>query len=111
MVRYKQPAWAPSIFRALSLGWWAVTHSLADDGFHVHRPTVKEKEHLLWCLDERVFERFILTIGASHIARPAYQERPTNVYRFKARAFIMQRPYRTHLKFENKQRLIKPQIF
>lgn len=44
-------ALAPWIFRALSLGWWAITHSLADSCFHGHSPTVYETKRLLWYLD------------------------------------------------------------
>lgn len=44
-------ALAPWIFRALSLGWWAITHSLADSCFHGHSPTVYETKRLFWYLD------------------------------------------------------------
>jgi len=36
----------PSIFRATPFGWWAITHSLADAGFHGHCPAVVMGQHL-----------------------------------------------------------------
>lgn len=48
---YNSFALAPWIFRALSLGWWAITHSLADSCFHGHSPTVYETKRLFWYLD------------------------------------------------------------
>ncbi|EMD30504.1 hypothetical protein CERSUDRAFT_163812 [Gelatoporia subvermispora B] len=34
-------------------------------------------QHLLWCLNERVFRHFNPTIGSSRIASSAYQKWPT----------------------------------
>ena len=45
---YRQTTWAPSILRANCFGRWVVTHSLADDNFHVHRPAVFSNQHLSW---------------------------------------------------------------
>jgi len=49
--KYKYYVWAPSIFRASSLGRYVITHFLADFDFHDHRPAVKMNQHLFWCLD------------------------------------------------------------
>ena len=78
LVMYKWSAWAPSIFRASSFGWWVVTHSLADSAFHGHRPTVHMNQHLLWVLGERILWHFNITFGSSRIAIRAYPLWPTN---------------------------------
>ena len=57
-VMNRQTTRAPSIFRANCFGRWVVTHSLADDNFHVHRPAVFSNQHLLWCL------RCVVYLGA-----------------------------------------------
>ena len=45
--RYGFAGRTSSIFRATSFGWRAVTHSLADAGFHGHCPAVVMRQHLL----------------------------------------------------------------
>lgn len=43
MVEFRIITSAPSIFRAIPLGWCVVTRSLTDSDFHGHRPAVKMK--------------------------------------------------------------------
>ena len=76
-VEFRYFASAPSIFRASSFDRWVVTHSLADDDFHDHRPAVFMNQHLFWNLHERKFWHLNSTFGSSHIASSAYQKWPT----------------------------------
>lgn len=77
IILYRQTVWAPSIFGALQLVWWAMTHSLEDDGFYVHFPHVNA--------DEQPFEISIngylgALSGFSHTSRitiPDYPIWPT----------------------------------
>jgi len=47
-------------------------NSLADPGFHGHRPTVRMNQHLLLS-GERAFWPFNATFGLFHIPSSAYQ--------------------------------------
>ena len=94
-----------SIFGADRFGRWVVTHSLAGDDFHVHRPAVCIEQHPLWDLGERLLGRLGSAFGSSRIASSAYQKWPTccdlySYWKFKTK----KQPMCAHLKFENRPR-------
>ena len=109
VVKCKWSALAPSIFRASSFGRWVVTHSLADFDFRDHRPAVCMNQHLLWDRGERTLWHFIFTFGSSHIAKPAYPVWPTSNQHSTVKVMnIKYFQVLTHLKFENRSRILHP---
>ena len=107
---YRSHATAPSIFRAGSFGRWVVTHSLADDDFHVHRPAVFMNQHLLWVLMSVMLGT--LTKCLVHPTSPVLLTKngPLGI-RIQCVPPLKRGTLRTHLKFENKLRTFRPQYF
>jgi hypothetical protein len=60
--------------------------------------------------DERKVGRFIDVIGSFRIASSDYQKKPTNNILFKVPVQFSNKARRTHSKFENRPRALRPRI-